>query len=456
MAYVRRRGNQVAIVHGRRCPKTRKVEQLNLFTFYTRAEAEHALGEGSTLLQSLLEHNNPQVRFDWPRIAGQLATHVESLPASYTYREERMESEFDDAMHAFLHQLFVVDPQSLHDCATLISDRADVLEELRDLIDWRLYTSEQEPTPYNQDNTFHWRFRSMRRELPIYALERVGGLMERREHGRAHALIEALLLRFPDYADGHNNLGWIALYEGRLDNARDHFERAIDAGRALFPKRIAKRDYWTDHDTRPYLRGILGLVETLDRLGYDEEALAWCDRLERQFGMADAAQTARASLHLNAARWQAAADSAHAMAELFPEQAFIEAFALFELGRDRDAAARFLYAALNRPLTAALLTGEDAVPEDYNEQQDHDAGRELLSRLARFEHGRTDESRWFFDVLVQQEAVAAVLDEARHVARRHGRVKQAAHRQNFVRMQTLHSASYAAELAGTLTVPPHP
>lgn len=456
MAYVRRRGNQVAIVHGRRCPKTRKVEQRSLFTFYTRAEAEHALGEGSVLLQSLLEYDNPEVRFDWPRIAGQLATHVESLPSSYVYREQRMESDFDGAMHDFLHQLTVVDPQSLHDCATLISDRADLLEELRDLIDWRLKTCEQEATDYNQDNAFHWRFRSMRRELPTYALERVGTLMERREHGRARALIEALLLRFPDYADGHNNLGWIALYEDRLDNARDHFERAIDTGRALFPKRIAKRDYWTEHNTRPYLRGILGLVETLDRLGCDEEALAWCDRLERTFGMTDAAQTARASLHLNAGRWQAAADCAHAMAELFPEQAFIEAFAHFELGRARDAAARFLYAALNRPLSAAVLTRGGAVPEDYNEQQDHDAGLELLSRLSRYECGRTDKSRYFFDTFIQQEAVAAVLDEARHVGRRHGRVKQAAHRQNFVRMQTLHSASYAADLAGTLTLPPHP
>ena len=44
MAYVRRRGNQVAVVHGEREPNTRAVQQQILFTLYSRPEALEALG----------------------------------------------------------------------------------------------------------------------------------------------------------------------------------------------------------------------------------------------------------------------------------------------------------------------------------------------------------------------------------------------------------------------------
>ncbi len=37
MAYVRQRGNQLAIVHGVRDPETKKVEQQILFTIYSSA-----------------------------------------------------------------------------------------------------------------------------------------------------------------------------------------------------------------------------------------------------------------------------------------------------------------------------------------------------------------------------------------------------------------------------------
>jgi hypothetical protein len=47
MAYVRRRGNQLAIVQGQREPGTGKVQQHVLFALYSKAEALEAVGRGS-------------------------------------------------------------------------------------------------------------------------------------------------------------------------------------------------------------------------------------------------------------------------------------------------------------------------------------------------------------------------------------------------------------------------
>ena len=68
MAYVRARGNQLAIVHGEREPETGKVEQRILFTLYSKAEALEALGcrgeATSERFRYLLERGHPDVKFN--------------------------------------------------------------------------------------------------------------------------------------------------------------------------------------------------------------------------------------------------------------------------------------------------------------------------------------------------------------------------------------------------------
>ena len=64
MAYLRRRGNQLAIVHGEREPGTGKVQQQILFTLYSKAEAREALGrgqepQGAERFRRLLEREYP-------------------------------------------------------------------------------------------------------------------------------------------------------------------------------------------------------------------------------------------------------------------------------------------------------------------------------------------------------------------------------------------------------------
>ncbi len=73
MAYVRKRGRQLARVHGQRNPDTQKVEQPILFMLYSKSEAREAIGkqgkgEGAYRFNGLLERRCPDIRFDRKKI----------------------------------------------------------------------------------------------------------------------------------------------------------------------------------------------------------------------------------------------------------------------------------------------------------------------------------------------------------------------------------------------------
>ena len=60
------------------------------------------------------------------------------------------------------------------------------------------------------------------------------------------------------------------------------------------------------HETRPYMRGLRNLCRTLVRAGRYDEALALCDRLERECGDDLTADAQRTSIRLNTGRWEEA------------------------------------------------------------------------------------------------------------------------------------------------------
>jgi hypothetical protein len=109
MAYVRARGNQLAIVHGERESKTGKVEQRILFTLYSKAEALEALGRsgeaGAGRFRYLLECEYPDVKFNWKKIRKGISEHLEVLPHVYEYRSARLRSRFRKDLCAFTRQL---------------------------------------------------------------------------------------------------------------------------------------------------------------------------------------------------------------------------------------------------------------------------------------------------------------------------------------------------------------
>lgn len=448
MPYVRQRGNQVAIVHGFRDPDTGKVEQHILFTLYSKAEALEALGRrgnhGEYKFRTLLEHQYPELRFNWKKIRRGISDNLDVLPDLYQYKTERLQKRFRRDLLALIKQLTLADPQLLFSSASLIRDHRTELEYLADLIRWRLDLCDQERNEWNDDNPFYWRFSLQGAGVPPEAEEQAADYYERGELVRAKAVFEMLIECFDDYAEGYNYLGLIAYDEHELDEAALHFKKTIELGRKLFPKRIAKNRYWSDHSTRPYMRGLRNLALTLNELGRHDEALTLCDRLEHECGDDLSAAGHRAAIYLNTARWQLAADAATYLHKVWPSESFVAAFALFELNQHQDAASMFLHGALNCPRAARMLLGmRTRKPRSSDEARDHNAGVSDLRRLGTYlaRHGRS--AKKFFRDFVRHPRIDAVLNDIVEVAARRNAQHPTGEREAFDRMQLMQTPEFA-------------
>ncbi len=295
-----------------------------LFTIYSRAEAREVLGRGSQgsagRFRSLLEAAHPQLRFDWKTIQAAVREQPEVLPETYEYEAARLQSGFRADLRAFKRQLSIADPEWLFSAARLIEGQRRELTFLRDLIDSRLRTSDQEGSRWNRDDPLFWRFTLRGREVPVDVEELASGLFERRQLDEAEAVFRLLVECFEGYAEWHDYLGLIALDRGDLAAAAAQFERTIELGRRRFPRRIAKKDHWRLLGTRPYMRGLRNLCCTLHRAGRYDEAEALCDRLERECGDGLTADAHRTSISLNTGRWEDALALGNRLHGLFPEE----------------------------------------------------------------------------------------------------------------------------------------
>ena len=188
MAYVRKKGQQVAIVHGERDKETGKVRQRTLFTLYSKAEAIVALGDKRHWFRNILEEDNPAIRFDWKKIDAAIDEQMNELPDLYTYKEERVEGRFRGALCGFAKELLLADPQSLIASARMLQDQRHDLEYLKGLIDWRLQLCDQDESEWNQDNPFFWKAAMLRKEVPPDQWEELGELYRKRDYDRCEAL----------------------------------------------------------------------------------------------------------------------------------------------------------------------------------------------------------------------------------------------------------------------------
>ena len=448
MAYVRRRGNQVAIVQGEREPGTGKVQQRILFTVYSKPEALEILGRGEAggdhRFKSLLESQFPELRLNWKQLRRGLAENLEALPDQYEYRSQGARARFRSDLCAFTRQLILADPQDLMSAANLLQDQQRELEYLADLIQWRLKLREQKESQWNTDNRYDWRFNLRGGGVPPDTEEEAAGFYERGDYGKAKAVFQLLIDCFDGYAEGYNYLGLIALAERKLDEAIGHFEKTAALGRKLFPARITKKRYWSDHDTRPYLRGLRNLALTLNQAGRFDASLALCDRLENECGDDDVAAH-RAPIFLNLHQWERAADQAmRSGGDLDPSAGFIEAFALFELGRFEEVLPRFLRAALYYQRTARMLVGERTTAPKSNDQiEDHNTGVELLRSLHAYLKDQRPAARKFFRGLVRDPRVSSLLEECIGVVDAWHTAPPKGDRSAFDRMNLMRSRPFA-------------
>jgi len=456
MPYVRQHGNQLAIVHGARDPSTGKVEQQVLFTLYSQAEALEALGRGSSggerVFQSLLFHHHPHLRFDWGRINAEIESRLDVLPEDYPYRAEKLRGRLRADLVALTRQLLLSDPQMLVSSADLIREQRRELQYLGELITWRLSQCEAKENEWNRDNPYCWRHRMQGSELPPEGDERIGSLFDKGDYDQVEALARLFLDCFPDYADGHNYLGLVALERERLEEAAEHFRRTIEVGRGLFPRRLARAHYWVDLSTRPYMRGMRNLALALNRLGRYDESLALCDQLEAECGDDLTASAYRADILLNLGRYEEARQQALRVVELWPDLAFPAAFASYELG-DRPAALHwFLFGALGQPRSARMLVrrGARGRPQTHDEVRDHSAGVAALQNMAGHLARQSKAARAFFQRILGDPRVMALSAELEALSAREARERRAGQREAFDRIRLMRSTEFAAEQAAGL------
>jgi tetratricopeptide (TPR) repeat protein len=448
MAYVRQRGSQLAIVHGVRDPETKKVEQQILFTVYSKAEALEALGKGEEggahRFRSLLESSHPTIRFDWKEIHRGIEANLAILPETYDYRSTRLRGRFREDLLSFARQIILADPEMLVASSRVLSEHRKELEYLRELIDWRLEAPEEPEDRWNADNAFYWRFANRGSGVPPDIEEQAAELYEKHEYERATVAFTLLTGAFKDYAEGHNYLGLIALEQEHLDEAIGHFKKTMEVGRSRFPRRIAKNSWWTDHKTRPYMRGLQNLALALNQAKRYDEALAACDRLVEECHDDITAAAHRATAYLNTGRWQQALDGALYLHQISPSESIVAAFAAFELGRHEEARALFLHGALNSPRAVGLLLGARFPrPKDSEEVADHNTGVNLLRTLGDYLEKWRPAARRFFNDLWKGEQVTTYRKELEEVVRRWREDRKGQDRTAYGRMMRLRSWEFA-------------
>jgi len=461
MPFVRSHGNQVLIVHGERDKVTGKVNQRKLFTLYSKVEAAAAIGENnqedSRYFRQLLEDANPEIKFDWTNLKNDIRKKMPELPDLYPLRQARSEDGFRKALDEFVKQLLITDPQHSAAGQATLQAYADDLAALTLFINtrldqryWHAYKDEDgEDALLDRGDPFCWRYEVQSSEVPGDIEEIAASLFEAGEDEEARKLFNVLTRCFPTYADGYNWLGLIDLRENKPKEALEQFRKTIKYGRSLFPKRIAKSSYWSDHSTRPYMRGMQNLGLALIQAGRFKESLDICQQLENDCGAVGqlTAQSLRAAAYLNLHYWDLSLKAALAQIELAPSAGFIAGYAVYELNREKEAVELFLHAALNYPHTACILL-ERKEPKSLcnSEVEDHNLGIEMCRMLPRFFQMQSKQSRKFFKKLGENLTVRALIDEAVECTRSHSHLRAVdAHSNNFKRWHELQSREFAAK-----------
>ena len=415
MAYVRNHGNQIAIVHGERDAESGAVRQRVLFKICSKPEALAAIGKGGGRgwnLEGLLENKFRHIKLDWSKIRKGIEERMDDLPEIYPYKQAELMERFREDLCRFVRQLGHADPQTMYSASELIREHRAELEYVRDLIDWRLRVCEQVESEWNGDNEFFWRCRTQDDDVPPEVIEQMSKLYLDGDLERLEALARMFLDCYPDYVDGHNYLGLVARDRGDLDGAMEHFQRAIEEGRKLFPKRLAKKHYWSDMDTRPYMRGLHNLAQTLHLADRFDDALAVCDRLERECGDDLTAAAFRAHTLLVAGRYEEARDAANYVVRIWPWYAYIAALASYELGEEESAAGWFLHGLLTSPRAGRMLLGlRTKEPKSFDEVRDHNNGVDLCRQLAGYLDKPSSPFEDFFERILFDARTEALLQE---------------------------------------------
>lgn len=454
MAYVRQHGNQIAIVSGERDKETGSVQQRVLFTFYSKDEALAALGHSSDdshhLFQNLMRQAYPSTSFDWEKINKAIEQKLEVLPEHYEARTTECGAEFSRSIRSLARNLVLADPFLVPSAKKVLKSEERSLMALRELIDHNLsliraYDKHDKETEFDRKDEFHWRYMLRGSEVPPALEEWAERFYHRMEYPIAEAIFELLVSIFDSYAEGHNYLGLIALEQRKYKKAIEHFEKTVAVGRNLFPRKLPKKDYWLDHSTRPFMRGMMNLILAHTTDGDYQKALTVCDQLEKECGDKTSANDYRATLHLNLGNWD------KAIAYTSSEQAFVKAFAQFEIGKEQKGLETFLLAAAESPHTARLLLHiKKPKPENSLAVDDHNSGVHLATQLDGYFRRQSIQSKKFFEALAKQPALIELFEKLDQHTQNHFTGPREKHSENFKEWHVMREKPYVQQQARKL------
>ncbi len=448
MAYVRTKGNQVLLVHGVRDQDSGTVEQQTLFTFYTKAEVEAAIGEHRLLFRHTLEDGHPTLRFDWNAIDAGLREHLAHVPDVAPARQNTAAIEFRNALVELTRVVWELAPGELNSAWQLIDDNhieiGLFIEKLERLLDAKAPTDSE----FSRDTPSLWRQAAKARWVPLHGWEQLDNLWDHCKYAEVEALARLLAEAFPMFADARNYLGLAAMERGDLPAALQHFLDAEAVGRKQFPKRIAKSSYWRDHSTRPFLRALIHQVSAHNRTGEFKKALDVCEKLERDYGQDITAEVLRVPVLLNDRQWQEAARLAKRLMGIYPEQHFLLTFAALELHDRPRAREHFVCGALQLPATATLLLGTRMPKGMAEDARDHNNGVTLLREIGpyRVSHGK---SLQFLRQLWSHPLVQAAVERADQV-RKNWRAERGTDRTWYDEMDRVKTIEHAREVVAQL------
>ncbi len=419
MAYIRKRGNQLALVHGRREGETGKVEQVNLFTLYSQEEAKAAFenpdADSAIQFRYLLEDSFPQIKFEWGKLREEALKNIPVLPEKYENREAALFDRLPADFAVFGRQLCLADPTDVPAAAEHLQKHQTALLGLCDLIRLQLSRLKAPPKQNFSDDRFRWAFRASAREVPIDIQNYAEEIYEEGQGDEAERIFSLLVECFPGHAEGYYYLGHIAMERGRYDEAVSFFQKTIETGRRLFPKRLPKGFSWKDLRSRPYVHGLHSLAFALNCVGKYSEALAICRRMEKECGSEFDAISQRARIFLNRRDWKLATEEALKVCHSDPELSFVAAFALFELKEKKESLACFLHAALNFPQSSRAFSGvSDPTPMEPGDSdgfRDREARFDLQHELRDYFTGRNRHARPFFRKILRHPKVEGLIGE---------------------------------------------
>jgi tetratricopeptide (TPR) repeat protein len=274
MPFVRRKKNQLLVVHNTRTPEG-KVKQQVLHTFPSPADLEETLTRGWSAWCKDMKWRFPEPRWNWTWLQIQLREALEQWvseePSGALARRESRLSKVLDELNTTLGRLSRARPEDTRALERLDPALRQVREKLGRVLDPP--TGPTAAVPANG----HVLDAGDKEEADMEFDEGMEHWWDGDRTAACRYFRKAVKID-PLHSEANNHLGIYLMESGRFKDAEQHFERAIEGG-----ERNIRREHglvaWGWLENRPYLRALGNLALLRRRQKRYQEALDIWERL---------------------------------------------------------------------------------------------------------------------------------------------------------------------------------